>query len=91
VRHLALANLISQTTKDAPHRDMFFEGLQGGGMTEPKENDVIKDLKLLCRDKLVARFSFVLGSDSRFSVCRPRRIPGSGQSLRLTPARPDAL
>ncbi|KAK0444825.1 hypothetical protein EV421DRAFT_2034839 [Armillaria borealis] len=52
VRHLALSTLLPQTAKDAPHRNIFLSGLQSGGLQKPKEADIIKDLKLLCRDQL---------------------------------------
>ncbi|KAJ7230446.1 hypothetical protein GGX14DRAFT_583247 [Mycena pura] len=53
VRHLALSNLLPQTPNGAPHRNIFFSGLQAGGLQpKSKENDIIRDLKLLCRDQL---------------------------------------
>ncbi|KIJ65194.1 hypothetical protein HYDPIDRAFT_181518 [Hydnomerulius pinastri MD-312] len=52
VRQIALSNLLGQTPKDSPHRSIFFQGLQGGGLQKPKETDLIRDLKLLCRDQL---------------------------------------
>ncbi|KAJ7483298.1 hypothetical protein FB451DRAFT_1234021 [Mycena latifolia] len=52
VRQIALSNLLPQTPKDSPHRNIFFAGLSGGGLQKPKENDIIRDLKLLCRDQL---------------------------------------
>ncbi|KAJ7233072.1 hypothetical protein C8J57DRAFT_1090772, partial [Mycena rebaudengoi] len=52
VRQIALSNLLPQTPKESPHRSIFFSGLQGGGLQKPKENDIIRDLKLLCRDQL---------------------------------------
>ncbi|KAJ7921208.1 hypothetical protein B0H13DRAFT_2230631 [Mycena leptocephala] len=50
VRQVALSNLLPQTPKDSPHRNIFFT--QTGGLQKPKENDIIRDLKLLCRDQL---------------------------------------
>ncbi|PPQ70659.1 hypothetical protein CVT24_000667 [Panaeolus cyanescens] len=52
VRQIALENLLPQTVKGAPHRDIFFAGLQSSGLQKSKENDVIRDLKILCRDQL---------------------------------------
>ncbi|KAF9244125.1 hypothetical protein BU15DRAFT_71690 [Melanogaster broomeanus] len=52
VRQIALSNLLSQTPKDSPHRSIFFQGLQGGSLQKLQETDVIRDLKLLCRDQL---------------------------------------
>ncbi|KAF7430494.1 hypothetical protein PC9H_006202 [Pleurotus ostreatus] len=52
VRQIALSNLLPQTPKESPHRAIFFTGLQGGGLQKSKEKEVIRDLKLLCRDQL---------------------------------------
>ncbi|KAJ6617018.1 hypothetical protein B0H10DRAFT_2164537 [Mycena sp. CBHHK59/15] len=52
VRQTALSNLLPQTVKNAPHRNIFFSGLQSGGLQKRKENDVVRDIKLLCRDQL---------------------------------------
>ncbi|KAK7031687.1 hypothetical protein R3P38DRAFT_2925142 [Favolaschia claudopus] len=52
VRQLALSNLLPQTVNDAPHRSIFFSGIQSGGLKGKKENEIIRDLKLLCRDQL---------------------------------------
>ncbi|KAF8836959.1 DUF383-domain-containing protein [Paxillus ammoniavirescens] len=52
VRQIALSNLLGQTPKDSPYRSIFFQGLQQGGLQKPQETDVIRDLKLLCRDQL---------------------------------------
>ncbi|KAH7906508.1 hypothetical protein BJ138DRAFT_1129855 [Hygrophoropsis aurantiaca] len=53
VRQIALSNLLGHTPKGAPHRDaLFFAGLQSGGLQKARETDIIRDLKLLCRDQL---------------------------------------
>ncbi|KAH9893547.1 DUF383-domain-containing protein [Cubamyces lactineus] len=52
VRQIALANLLGQTPKGSPHRDLFYAGLRGGGLQQTQENDVIRDIKILCRDQL---------------------------------------
>ncbi|KAJ6580870.1 hypothetical protein B0H19DRAFT_1207074 [Mycena capillaripes] len=52
VRQLALSNLLPQTPKNSPHRNIFFAGLQSGGLQKDKENEIVRDLKLLCRDQL---------------------------------------
>ncbi|KXN86739.1 hypothetical protein AN958_09730, partial [Leucoagaricus sp. SymC.cos] len=52
VRALALENLVPQTPKGSLHRNIFFTGLGGGGLQKPKESDIVKDLKILCRDQL---------------------------------------
>ncbi|ESK89808.1 dna-binding protein hgh1 [Moniliophthora roreri MCA 2997] len=52
VRQLALENLVPHTPKEAPLRKIFFSGQSGVGLQKPSENNVIRDLKLLCRDQL---------------------------------------
>ncbi|KAI0642083.1 DUF383-domain-containing protein [Trametes meyenii] len=53
VRQIALANLLGQTPKGSPHRDIFYTGLRSGGLTQHiQENDLIRDIKILCRDQL---------------------------------------
>ncbi|KAK2462246.1 hypothetical protein APHAL10511_005742 [Amanita phalloides] len=52
VRQVALSNLLPQTPKGAPHRKIFFEEIQTGGLQKQKENNFIRDLKLLCRDQI---------------------------------------
>ncbi|CDO69660.1 hypothetical protein BN946_scf184851.g48 [Trametes cinnabarina] len=52
VRQIALANLIGQTPKGSPHRDIFYTGIGGGGLQQPHENELIRDIKILCRDQL---------------------------------------
>jgi hypothetical protein len=54
-RGLALEHLVPHTLQGSPHRNIFFDGLGGGGLQKPTENNVVKDLKLLCRDQLVRR------------------------------------
>ncbi|KAI0285979.1 hypothetical protein BGY98DRAFT_944302 [Russula aff. rugulosa BPL654] len=53
-RQIALENLLPHTPKDATHRAIFFDGLQSSttGLQKAKENTVIRDLKILCRDNL---------------------------------------
>ncbi|EKM82038.1 hypothetical protein AGABI1DRAFT_119047 [Agaricus bisporus var. burnettii JB137-S8] len=51
-RALALEHLVQHTLQGSPHRNIFFAGLGGGGLQKPKENNVVKDLKILCRDQL---------------------------------------
>lgn len=53
VRQIALSNLVGQTAKESPHRNIFFEGLKESGLQAPQETGVIHDLKLLCHDQLV--------------------------------------
>lgn len=52
MRALALENLVPHTPKGSPHRNIFFAGLSGGGLQKPKESDIVRDLKVLCRDQL---------------------------------------
>ncbi|KAJ3552983.1 hypothetical protein NM688_g3860 [Phlebia brevispora] len=52
VRQIALTNLLGHTAKDSPHRDIFLSDLQAGGLKKSQDSDVIRDLKLLCRDQL---------------------------------------
>ncbi|KAI5121883.1 hypothetical protein M0805_001089 [Coniferiporia weirii] len=52
VRQIALSNLLGNTLKGSPHRDIFFAGIGRGGLSKSIENDCIRDLKLLCRDQL---------------------------------------
>ncbi|KAG2142846.1 uncharacterized protein EDB93DRAFT_595372 [Suillus bovinus] len=52
VRQIALSNLLAQTPEGSPHRNIFYHGLGGAGLQKPKETDIIRDLKLLCRDQL---------------------------------------
>lgn len=94
VRQIALSNLLPQTPKESPHRAIFFTGLQGGGLQKSKENEVIRDLKLLCRDQLVRRPYQVTSSDITL-ICRKgrssRRVPGSRQLIRLTSPRSSTI
>jgi len=59
VRQVALSNLLPQTPKGAPHRSLFFEGLQTGGLQKPKDSNLIRDLKLLCRDQVVSNLYLI--------------------------------
>ncbi|EIN09451.1 cytoplasmic protein [Punctularia strigosozonata HHB-11173 SS5] len=52
VRQIALSNLLGQSAKDAPYRKIFLEGVSSGGLKKGQDTDVIRDLKLLCRDQL---------------------------------------
>ncbi|KAG5650955.1 hypothetical protein H0H81_010411 [Sphagnurus paluster] len=53
VRQIALEHLLPHTPPGASHRNIFFQGLGGGGLqAKPRESDVVRDLKLLCRDQL---------------------------------------
>jgi hypothetical protein len=54
-RNVALANLLPLTVAGAPLRSrLFFEGTGTGGLQKYSEPDVIRDLKLLCRDQPVS-------------------------------------
>ncbi|KAH9857266.1 DUF383-domain-containing protein [Lenzites betulinus] len=52
VRQIALANLLGQTPKGSPHREIFYAGLRKGGLKPTQENEIIRDLKTLCGDLL---------------------------------------
>ncbi|KAF8141929.1 hypothetical protein EV363DRAFT_1150381 [Boletus edulis] len=52
VRQIALSNLLGHTPNGSPYRSIFLQGLQGGGLQKHQETDVIRDMKLLCRDQL---------------------------------------
>ncbi|KAI0743814.1 hypothetical protein C8Q80DRAFT_1272453 [Daedaleopsis nitida] len=52
VRQIALSNLLAQTPNGSPHRDIFYAGLQSGGLQAKKGNDIVRDIKILCRDQL---------------------------------------
>ncbi|KAI6044448.1 hypothetical protein EDC04DRAFT_2642640 [Pisolithus marmoratus] len=72
VRHIALSNLVGQTAKESPYRHIFLQGIQSSGLHKPQESDVIRDLKLLCRDQLATAHdafrALVNLSDSTFLV-----------------------
>ncbi|KZS94384.1 DUF383-domain-containing protein [Sistotremastrum niveocremeum HHB9708] len=50
-RQIALENLVGYTPKESKYRHIFLSGL-GTGLSKTKDPDVIRDLKLLCRDQL---------------------------------------
>ncbi|EKM50543.1 uncharacterized protein PHACADRAFT_188105 [Phanerochaete carnosa HHB-10118-sp] len=54
VRQIALQNLLGHTPKEAPLRSIFLSDLRGGGT---QDNDVLRDLKILCRDHLSIQHS----------------------------------
>ncbi|KAH6889015.1 cytoplasmic protein [Coprinopsis sp. MPI-PUGE-AT-0042] len=52
-RQIALEHLLPHTVQGSAYRDtIFFKGSGGGGLKKPKDSDIIRDLKLLCRDQL---------------------------------------
>ncbi|CCM02579.1 uncharacterized protein FIBRA_04682 [Fibroporia radiculosa] len=79
VRQIALANLLGHTPKGSPNRDIFFTGLRNSGLQESQDSDIIRDLKLLCRDQLatahdafralvnLSDYSLLIGSLSELS------------------------
>ena len=58
-RQVALSHLVGFTPKDSPYRDVFLTDLRGGGLQKVQDNDVIRDLKILCRDELVRHRSVI--------------------------------
>ena len=57
---MALNHLVGHTPAGSQHRPLFFAGIGGSGLTGPSENEVIRDLKLLCRDHPVCSRAFLL-------------------------------
>ena len=87
-RQIALSNLLGHTPKDAPFRSIFFKGLQGGGFGKQPESEVVRDLKLLCRDQLVnLSLQFHDPIDSHSEIFdpgnRPRCLQRTGQLIGL--------
>ena len=78
-RQIALSNLLGHTPKEAPLRSIFFKGLQGGGFGKQQESEVVRDLKLLCRDQLVNRspqsFDPFVASHGKFLTRRSLTMP----------------
>lgn len=85
VRQIALSNLLPQTPKGSPHRDIFYAGVQSGGLQGKKDNDIIRDIKILCRDQLVCP---TVNFKGHSLIARPmagyctRRLPGSREPHR---------
>ncbi|KAF8517925.1 hypothetical protein BU17DRAFT_76224 [Hysterangium stoloniferum] len=53
VRQLALENLLGHTATDSSYRSIFFADRKGGGgLQSQKDIELVRDLKLLCRDHL---------------------------------------
>ncbi|KIM33022.1 hypothetical protein M408DRAFT_326691 [Serendipita vermifera MAFF 305830] len=50
-RTVALTNLLPLTAANSPLRSLFFSGVSSGGLKGYSEPEVIRDLKLLCRDQ----------------------------------------
>ncbi|KAI0305999.1 hypothetical protein B0F90DRAFT_1874081 [Multifurca ochricompacta] len=79
-RQIALENLLPHTLKHAPHRAIFFHGLQSQtGLQKSQESTTIRDLKLLCRDNLaIAHDAFrALVNLSDSSIIHPYLIDQS--------------
>jgi hypothetical protein len=47
---MALDHLVGHTPAGSQYRSLFLAGMDGGGIKNSSENDIIRDLKLLCRD-----------------------------------------
>ncbi len=78
VRQIALTNLLGHTPKNSSNRDIFFTDLRGGGLQGKQDNDVIRDLKLLCRDQLVwsTKYRWFTGTyyDARLPLMTPSEL-----------------
>ena len=61
---MALNHLVGHTLVGSQHRSLFLAGIGGGGLSGPSENEVIRDLKLLCRDHPVGPRAFFTDSKS---------------------------
>lgn len=61
---MALNHLVGHTPAGSQHRPLFFAGIGGSGLTGPSENEVIRDLKLLCRDHPVCSRAFFTHTNS---------------------------
>lgn len=72
VRQIALSNLLGHTPKGSPHRNIFFSGTRTGGLQKPKENDIIRNLKLLCRDQVVC---ISIGFAGPYNYLHRRQLP----------------
>ena len=59
-RQIALENLLGHTPAGSPHRSIFFAGLQSEAlpMQTTKDTELVRDLKLLCRDQLACTAIF---------------------------------
>lgn len=85
VRQIALANLLGHSNKESPHRAIFLDGLRSGGLQHAQDNDVLRSLKLLCRDQLVNCRCLCSDLDDKTHVGiigdRSRCIQGIDQSI----------
>lgn len=61
---MALSHLVGHTLVGSQHRSLFLTGIGGGGLTGSSENEVIRDLKLLCRDHPVGPCAVFTGPKS---------------------------
>ncbi|KAG8756469.1 hypothetical protein FRC14_003043 [Serendipita sp. 396] len=50
-RNVAMANILPLTVAGSPLRSLFFSGMKSGGLNSTSDSEVIRDLKLLCRDQ----------------------------------------
>jgi hypothetical protein len=47
---MALNHLVGHTPAGSQYRSLFLAGIGGGGLKGQSETEIIRDLKLLCRD-----------------------------------------
>lgn len=83
VRQIALDNLLGCTAKESPNRHIFFDGLRTGGLQGSADNDVVRSLKLLCRDSLVRFLACggALSLTAAFLGRSARCLQGPGEPL----------
>jgi hypothetical protein len=55
---MALNHLVGHTPAGSQHRSLFLAGIGGGGLKGQSETEIIRDLKLLCRDHPVRPHAF---------------------------------
>ena len=76
---MALNHLVGHTLAGSQHRSLFLAGISGSGLAGPSENEVIRDLKLLCRDHPVGPRAFF--SDSKSDNSRQATAHDAFKSL----------
>ena len=77
---MALNHLVGHTPAGSQYRPLFLAGMGGDGLKSPSENEVIRDLKLLCRDHPVCSGAFLLFLTLNLIV--------TGRLLHMMPLKP---
>lgn len=78
---MALNHLVGHTPAGSQYRSLFLAGMDGSGPNSSAENEVIRDLKLLCRDHPVCLCAFLLSSDSKSDNSRQATAHDAFKSL----------